>query len=486
MFSPALDRSYWIHRWLGLILALPLLAWCLSGLAYLWIPGADESPASTHHTLAQPLAQSKVQSFPVHFLSAEEFANVSGLTLIAIEGVAYYQLEFIGEHGFRYYLAADGTRVTDGHQRHAAAIAGSQPVDGTVDFERIRPVHPAVRHLRLPSQREGAVFSVPFNNSDQLHRYVDTRSGRILGETTRSQRRMLSFIHYAHHMSWLGSEEAIHRRLIVAFASLTCAILGLAGLILYGVILKLKIAPSRPRRRLHRLLGVGLSLPLLAFGWSGFVKALDSNRGLHDQVLLSERRLDTHVSGPQLQRFLQNVSMGSFARLDIIRFEEGYFYRVFSQADGTGDAAPRIFNAATLGRVAQAEQRHAESLFRDALSLSNYSRPNTHSLQRIQQFSKEYPARYRVLPVYRGISNDSGFTERYPIFYLDTLGNRMVHLNTHAKRKNESRFERLHLFGLVSNYRVQTGLLILASTGLIVLLSTGVMNALRMKKRHHR
>jgi hypothetical protein len=408
MFSPALDRSYWIHRRLGLILAVPLLLWCVSGFAYLWVPKTGEIGAQFNHSFAAPIKQNTIHRLPAEFLSSEKHSEIKGLALLSIDGEVYYQLELIGQRGFSYYLAADGVQVLDGAHLHAAAIASSIAFDGAINIQGIGPISPSVRHLRLPSAGEATVFSVPFDNGKGLQRYVDTRSGRIMGETTRGQRMILNWIHYAHHMAWLGSEGSVHRWLIVALGSLASAVVGLAGLILFGVLLKLRISPAHVNRRLHRLLGLGLSLPLLVFGWSGFIKALDRNSSLHDQILLVNSSLEPAVTGMQLQRFLQNVALGEFTRLDIIRFEEGSFYRVFNVAETSGEVVTRTFNAATLGRVSQADQRHAESLFRSALSLTNHSRPQTHSLQRMHSFSQEYPSSHRVLPIYRGISTDSG------------------------------------------------------------------------------
>jgi predicted small integral membrane protein len=486
MFSPALDRSYWVHRRLGLILAIPLLLWCLSGFAYLWAPVASETAAPFYHSIAQPITQNAINRLPADFLPAHQQSELKGLAFMAIDGDLYYQLEFIGESGFRYYLAADGTAAADGAYFYAAAIASSLPFDGAVNFEHIGPVSPSVRHLYLPPASESTVFSVPFKNKEGLQRYVDTRTGRILGETTRGERLILNWIHYAHHMAWLGSEGSVHRWLIVAFGSLACAVVGLAGLILFGLLLKLRISPAHVNRRLHRLFGLGLSLPLLVFGWTGFIKAVDRNSSLHDQILLIESNLEPAVTGLQLQRFLQNIALGTFTRLDIIRFEEGFFYRVFTVDESGDEVVTRTFNAATLGRVSQADQRHAESLFRSALSLTNHSRPQTHSLRRVHSFSREYPSAHRVLPIYRGISTDSGLTERFPVFYIDTLGNRMIHYSTHSKRMNESRFARWHLFGLVDHSHTRITLLGLATLGLVALVLLGVMNALRSKRRGHR
>lgn len=487
MFSRALDRSYQLHRWFGFILALPILAWCLSGIAYVFAPSADSNPAPAYHNYAAGIEQSRIRSYPHEFLTQEEQSRIIGLAIITIADGIYYQLEFSHQPGFHYYNASNGVKLKEGEGLHAAAIGQMDSSEnGQLSSVRLGPIPESIRHLRFPHEIGSDLLSVSSQGSKH-NRYVDLRSGRILGETDALERRILGFIYHFHHMGWLGGGDSIIRRVIVAAASLSVVLLGIAGLVVIGNLLRMGIKPSHKRRKLHRLLGVVLLVPLIIFGWSGFQRILSGNLRPIDQAVLQTDVLERMSTGVQLERLMRNVSLGSFSRLDIIQFEGGDFYRVFSSTSATDGTRPdsdvRIINAATLGPVQQGQQRHAESLFRSAVRMGNFAQPRTHSLQLINEFSNEYPAFHRVLPIYRGVSLDSGFRERYPVFYIDPIGNRLIHLSTHAFRKSEGRFNFLHLYAFLDNATLRQGAQLLFSIGIIVLALLGITNAMRLRSR---
>ncbi len=80
---------YRAHSWLGLAVALPVLAWASSGLLYAW-PGAVEGGR------AEAIDASRVRvSAPEAMRRAEEFAGrrlpLTAVTLLAREGRPVYQ-----------------------------------------------------------------------------------------------------------------------------------------------------------------------------------------------------------------------------------------------------------------------------------------------------------------------------------------------------------------------------------------------------------
>ena len=80
---------YGLHSWLGLIVAIPVLAWSSSGLLYAW-PGAVEGGK------IQSIDATRTQVSPSQALAkADEFAGrklpVTALTLLMREGRPVYQ-----------------------------------------------------------------------------------------------------------------------------------------------------------------------------------------------------------------------------------------------------------------------------------------------------------------------------------------------------------------------------------------------------------
>src|SRR5437660_12117614 len=77
------------HTWLGLIVAIPLLAWASSGLLYAW-PNAVEGGK------VQPIQAARVRVTPAEAMArANEFAGrqlpTTALTLLTREGRPVYQ-----------------------------------------------------------------------------------------------------------------------------------------------------------------------------------------------------------------------------------------------------------------------------------------------------------------------------------------------------------------------------------------------------------
>lgn len=80
---------YRMHIWLGLIVALPVLAWASSGLLYAW-PNAVEGGK------IESIVRAEVQITPAAALQrADEFAGrklpITALTLLMRDGRPYYQ-----------------------------------------------------------------------------------------------------------------------------------------------------------------------------------------------------------------------------------------------------------------------------------------------------------------------------------------------------------------------------------------------------------
>src|SRR5215204_258394 len=80
---------YRLHIWLGLVVAIPVLAWASSGLLYAW-------PNTIEGGSIQTISTDRVQISPVQALSrANEFAGrklpATALTLLMRDGRAVYQ-----------------------------------------------------------------------------------------------------------------------------------------------------------------------------------------------------------------------------------------------------------------------------------------------------------------------------------------------------------------------------------------------------------
>jgi uncharacterized iron-regulated membrane protein len=84
------DLIYRLHMWIGIIVAVPVLAWATSGLFYAW-------PSAVEGGRVEPIAASRVRlPAPEALQRANEFAGrelpITALTLLMRDGRAVYQV----------------------------------------------------------------------------------------------------------------------------------------------------------------------------------------------------------------------------------------------------------------------------------------------------------------------------------------------------------------------------------------------------------
>lgn len=230
-------RFYAVHRWLGLIVGVQIVLWCLGGLIFAthdlaWVRGED----GRNPERAASLDLARVRLTPDAAVARLGAAKaVDEIVLRPILGRAVYEIR----HGDVTALvdAEDGTVLSPLGRDTAIAIAradraGQPEVLATTLIERDPPTE----------YREGALpaWQIAFADGEGTHVYVSANTGRVTARRNDAWRRF-DFFWMLHTMDYRDRDDFNHPLLIAAAAA---ALITLAsGFALWGIRLR------RRRRR---------------------------------------------------------------------------------------------------------------------------------------------------------------------------------------------------------------------------------------------
>lgn len=231
-----------IHRWLGLLMALQIVAWMASGLWFSIIP--IEEIRGEHLTrAAEPLELTRLEQLaaPVmvqgaldqHFGESWKLSNVE---LRRLDGQLYWRVSGnLGQEPFTRLVAADEGRVAP---MLTAAAAESRARDWLVApaelqaVEWVESVAPGgeIRGRELP------VWKVSFSQPESLNLYLDPWTGEILARRT-ARWRVFDFFWMLHIMDF-DTRDDFNNPLLQIAAALGLVI-ALSGILLWAVTTRL-------------------------------------------------------------------------------------------------------------------------------------------------------------------------------------------------------------------------------------------------------
>jgi uncharacterized iron-regulated membrane protein len=238
-----------VHRWLGLLMALQIIAWMASGLWFSIIP--IEQIRGEHLTRPQePLALSRIgallrpaavqQALDDHFGHPWELSSVE---LIRLGGAVYWRVSGLHlEQPFNRLVQTDSGQVLP---MLSAAEAESQARAWLVT-----PMPPqSVEWIETVEQgseirgRDTPVWKVSFAQPESLNLYLDPWTGEILARRT-DRWRIFDFFWMLHIMDFDAREDFNHPLLQISAA--LGLVIALSGVGLWAI-----TSPILRRRRRH-------------------------------------------------------------------------------------------------------------------------------------------------------------------------------------------------------------------------------------------
>jgi uncharacterized iron-regulated membrane protein len=225
-----------LHRWLGVLMALQIIAWMASGLYFSLIP--IEEIRGEHLTVpAKPLQRSDLltagspdgvqRALDTHFGPGWE---LSGAQLVASSDRALWRVEGqAGEQPFTRLVDAGNERVlpmltaADAQRTAGARLKAPAPAD---DVEWVETVPPGAEMRG----RSPPLWKVSFAGPDALTLYLDPWTGELMARRT-TQWRWFDFFWMLHIMDFEAREDFNHP--LLQIAALLGLVVALSGLIFW-------------------------------------------------------------------------------------------------------------------------------------------------------------------------------------------------------------------------------------------------------------
>lgn len=233
---PSVNRSWYaLHRWIGALVGLQLLAWSVGGFVFATQALDDVHGDRTRKAAeASPLDGRELLS-PAEAARRAGVAGLTGARLRPLLSRVVYELEHAGgptlvdaERGERVTIDAALAEAIARADQTSAQVAAVEPVADPPPIE--------YRGQPLPAWR------VRFADAGHTHVYVGARSGAILARRNDAWRRF-DFFWMLHTMDYRGRDDFNHPTVVV-FAGLGIASVS-SGFLLFG----LRVARRVRRRR---------------------------------------------------------------------------------------------------------------------------------------------------------------------------------------------------------------------------------------------
>ena len=413
---------YLLHRRCGLIVALPVVFWTLSGILHPTMSWLRPVPATmtplpiilTESDLSYDLGET-LQRHGVGLIQSASLVTDGERTLIRVVPADG------GEP--RHFDLRDGSERPNGEAAWAERLArhyAGEPNAAVVSNTVLTHFVPEYREINqyMPVRR------VEFDRADRLRVYLDPQSGALGSLVDRTRGWLTQGFAWFHN--WTFLDEIVPswiRPVALVGLSILALISGVSGLLTYSLV-RTKIGkaaqagglPIRTRLRLaHRTLGVLISLAFVMFAASGL------HHALHKEIRTPQP--DTSANGPALDPSTFAVGLkeayrlasetGPIVNLAIVSLPDGPAYRFahpvarspkpLEPASGSDQSAPSPLPVATYIHAQTGTKLSSQSDLvlarRLATEWTGYPADLIVSSELVATFSMDYPMIFRRLPV---------------------------------------------------------------------------------------
>jgi uncharacterized iron-regulated membrane protein len=272
------------HRWLGLVAALPVIFWGLSGLSHPIMTRLQPQPAAMTAP-AELLAITEAQRAHLPalslLLSAQGMAELQEARLLVWQGKPVWQLTLPGQAQRVYVDAQDGQGIEGLDKELAVLLArhyAGEKTRAISHVELVTAFTPEYQYINrlLP------VWRVQFAGGDHLRAYVETSPLR-LATLDNDGKALFGKIFPSLH-SWAFIPYEGLRDVLMSFFLALAFAGSVGGLWLYGFFWRKPPSGKRASapRRWHRRLGVITALSTMTFTGSAILHLLLLDKGSND------------------------------------------------------------------------------------------------------------------------------------------------------------------------------------------------------------
>lgn len=411
------------HRWLGLLAALPVMVWGLSGLSHPIMtrlqpqPAAMTPPSELLAVTNEQRAQLPALSVLLPPLGISELQEAR---LLSWQSRPVWQLTLPGQAQRVYVDARDGQRLHELDKEIAVLLARHYAGEKTRAIARVELLT-AFTPEYLYINRLLPVWRVEFAGGDHLRAYVETSPLRLATLDNDGKALFGKVFRNLHSWAFIAHEGLrdvlMSTFLVLAFSA------SVGGLWLYGFFWGKPQSGERataPRR--HRRLGLITALSTMAFTGSATLHLLLVDKGSNDLPPLRAAAPAIAVSALTVAPSVLSLPPGS--ALQLLSLPAGPAWRaapasmamVGKKADkgmpedahahhhggmsmpAEKPAAEQYFSAADARLIAEGPQTHARAL---ASAFSGLPAASISAVQMVKKFEGEYGFLNKRLPVWK-------------------------------------------------------------------------------------
>jgi hypothetical protein len=440
------------HRWVGLIAGLGMMAWGISGPLHPLMSRLQPQPS------AQALPEQQMVLTPARsaasVLQQQGLSRIGDLHLVRLNHRLYWQVSLPGQAERLYLDSIDGALLKNGDRHYAEWLARyylndwRSPVRKIELLEKFTQEYNGINRL-LP------VYRVHFNRADGMRAYVQTDGGRLGTLVDDTKGALTAAFRTLHTWSFLNPWREL-KLLMVAFL-IPALLASLTGIWLF--VRKNGQTARQPLRRIHRVLGLAVSLTTLTFAVSG---------GYH---LIHSKLRPAAIKVPEAQFSVAELA-GAFPAgqsvqaLGLARIDDKAYYRLTMAGN---DSAIRYVDPRTGEALPMGDERYARYL---AGLHSGLPADKISSVRLVTAFNDEYGFIFKRLPVYRVAYN----TPQADVYFVETSSGKLASRLSQADRREGWFFAYIHKWAFAGGApEVRDLLLALFALGNALVAATGFL-----------
>ena len=231
-----------LHRWLGLLMAVQIIAWMASGLYFSIFP-IDEIRGAHLTRVPEPLDAGQLTGMgspsQVMKLLNRQFPgewSLSSLKLTMVDGQAFWRIEGSNDkQEFTRLVEADGRSIVP---RLDADEAEKRARGWMLDAGQVTSVE-LITEFAAGAEYRGSVlpvWKVSFDQAEAVNLYIDPWTGELLARRT-NRWRIFDFLWMLHIMDFDTRDDFNHP--LLQISSLLGLIIALSGVIFWAMTTKL-------------------------------------------------------------------------------------------------------------------------------------------------------------------------------------------------------------------------------------------------------
>lgn len=433
---------YLAHKWLGALLAVPLIAWSLSGLIHPLLRLSKPELAAPR-IAPEVLLPQDLGLEPGAALKHNGIAAIRDIHLVKFEGRGYYQVALPDDPVLIYIDTRTGERLAKGDARYAEHLARDilgdreSGVLGRTLVTRFNKEYAPINRL-LP------VWRIDFDRPDHIRLYVETAPARLGTAVDDRRATLLRLFGLLHRWDFMDTGDALRINVFIT-AMLIYAALAVSGLILYGLGRKRLCTRAQ---RWHRIVGLVVSATSLMWALSGALHAYEKFTPDERHLHYAQERFQVTELRASLREILAWTEHPVHA-LALARIDGRAHYRLDGYAPKRGGhrhgGAPKTTPWPTVSYIDtkngdihdNADAAYARDL---ALRFSGLDAAAITGITPITRYAGEYGFIDKRLPVLRVAFNTPG----RPRLYIETAGGHLAARVDDAGAFENTVFQTLH------------------------------------------